>query len=124
MGWDSVLSKHFLLGEGMQTGLEYVTRFGGVKAFSHLHCYYLQILYDGGLLAFVSFVLLLLIIAKRFDNREKYFGDLVILDGLLVFMIVWQVEAYPELIWYFSILMVLIYNISAFKDLAFDSSHY
>ena len=116
MGWDSIFPKHIVLGMGMQTAFEYIARFGGVKFFSHLHCYYLQVLYDGGILAFGSFVFLLLQVAKRFDKGEKDFSDMVLLAGFLVLLLIWQVEAYSTLIWYFFILLTILYNVSMFKQ--------
>lgn len=118
MGWDSIFPKHIVLGMGMQTVFEYIARFEGVKSFSHLHCYYLQVLYDGGILAFGSFVFLLLQVAKRFDKGEKDFSDMVLLAGLLVLLLIWQVEAYSTLNWYFFILLTILYNVSVFKQLS------
>ena len=114
MAWGDILPKNIVLGLGVQTSETYIAHFGQ-RFCSHLHCYYLQVLYEGGLLAFGSFVSLLLQVAGKFDKGEKDFSDMVLLSGLLAFMLMWQVEAYSGLVWYFFILLDLLYDASAFK---------
>ncbi len=118
LAWEDLLPNgNLLFGFGMRSGEELTAHFG--SRFSvHLHSYYLQVLYNGGLLAFGSFIFILLDTAGRFDRGEKDFRDMVLLAGLLGMMLMWQVEAYHNLIRLFFLLMVILYHNSRLKSFA------
>lgn len=109
IGWKAILSKNFLMGFGIHEA-EYYSALFNSRAFNQLHCYYLQILYDGGFLAFGSFVFMLMQAAKRFDSGQKNFGSMALLAGLVAYMILWQIEAYSSLLILFFVLLSLLYN--------------
>lgn len=114
MAWKDIMSKHFLLGMGMQTEKKIAIHFGS-NAIVHLHSYYLQVFYEGGILAFGGFVFMLMQAARRFDKGEKDFSDMVLLAGLVAFMMMWQTEAYGNLLILFFILLSLLYNAPLLK---------
>ena len=112
--WPEVFSRHLFLGRGIQATEDLVNHFGRYWVV-HLHCYYLQVLYEGGLLAFIILVVLLLCAARRFDRKKTEFCDMVLLAGFLGFLVMWQVEASSNLTRYFFILLFLLYNAHEFK---------
>ena len=114
LGWREIFSNNIFLGMGMQNGKDLSAHFGA-RAFVHLHSYYLQVLYEGGVLAFGSFVFILMQVARRFDSSHKDYSDMVLLAGLLAFMTMWQVEAYSILVIYFFVLLFILYNAPRFK---------
>lgn len=105
-----------LLGRGIQQASEYIAMAGGNRHYAHLHSYYLQVIYEGGILAFGSFLVLLLCAAQKFDNTEVTPSDMILLAGFLGFLIMWQVEAYNGLIRYAFIMLFLIYNTGAIRQ--------
>lgn len=115
IAWKDLFPHNIVLGMGMQESAKYAAHFGA-RVFTHLHSYYMQVLYDGGLLAFGSFMFLLLDVARRFDQGKKDFSDMVLLAGLLSFMVMWQAEAYSQLIIYFFVLLALLYNAPMLKQ--------
>lgn len=105
--WKDIFSGHFLYGFGVLDTLDYVRIYGG-KAFSHLHCYYLQVLYEGGMIGEVLLFLMLYYVAGRYDKSSKSYPSSIFLGGLTTIMIIWQVEAYMTVATYFVIVLTLL----------------
>ena len=105
--WKDIISGGSLWGFGVQDPMVYVKKFGYV-ACTHLHCNYLQVLYEGGLIGEILLFLMLYYPACRFDNRRKRYASMIFLGGLMAVMLIWQVEAYTTVITYFIIALTLL----------------
>lgn len=108
IAWNEIQDGIWFLGKGVQATATYQKHFGGL-VWAHLHSYYLQIIYEGGFLAFVAFFVLLICVAKRFDKGKYGYVYMPFLAGFLSIMIMWQVEAYSDLVKYGFILLSLMY---------------
>lgn len=97
----------FIFGFGIHHPLEYVRHFGG-KAFTHLHCYYLQVFYEGGLIGEALLFSMLYYVSDRYDRSSKTYPSSIFLGGLATIMIIWQVEAYPTVATYFVIVLTFL----------------
>lgn len=99
----------WFLGRGLQTVAMYQSHFGGL-GFGHLHSYYLQVIYEGGFLAFTALFGVLMYVAARFDKGKYNHAYMSFLGGLLAIMLMWQAEAYGDLIKYGFVILSLMYN--------------
>lgn len=105
--WRELFSGNIIIGFGIHNPLDYVNLFHG-KAWVHLHCYYLQVLYEGGLISMMLFLAILYYPALRFDHSKKTFPCYTFLSGLAAIMLIWQVEAYMTVATYFVIVLTLL----------------
>lgn len=99
----------WLLGKGQQTSDTYIRLLGG-RVFVNPHSYYLQVIYEGGILAFAVLAGLLIYVAARFDKRKYSHTYITFLAGLLAIMLMWQTEAYTDLVKYGFIILSFMYN--------------
>ena len=109
------IPQNLLLGRGIQQATEYVANFG-YKFAVHLHSYYLQVIYEGGILAFGCLLILLFHAARKYDSLETMPNDMILLAGFLGFLIMWQVEASGNLTRYFFIVLFLLCNAQAIRQ--------
>ena len=107
--WREIQNDRWLLGRGLQASTMYQDHFGG-GGWAHLHSYYLQVIYEGGFLAFAALFGLLIYVAARFDKGKYSYTYGTFLAGLLAIMLMWQVEAYGDLIKYGFVILSLMYN--------------
>ena len=114
--WTDLADGSILLGFGVHDAAEYVRHFG--KYWNvHLHCYYLQALYEGGILAFGALFGWIFYAAGIFDRTEHSYSAMAVLGGILAILFMWQVEASNNLIRYFIIVLFLLYNAGFFESL-------
>lgn len=114
--WSELRGANIIYGFGLHSTREYVAHFG--KFWNvHLHCYYLQVIYEGGLAAFGAFCGWLFHAAGRFDQTEHRYCTMTLLAGLLAILLMWQMEASSYLVRYFIIVLFLIYNAKEFESL-------
>ena len=99
----------WLLGKGQQPVEMYQKHFGG-RNWAHLHSYYLQVIYEGGFLAFAVLFGLLIYVTARFDKGKYSHTYIIFLAGFAAIMLMWQVEAYGGLVKYGFIILSLMYN--------------
>ncbi len=114
--WPELRGMSVLFGLGIHDGNEYIAHFGA-RWIVHLHCYYLQVIYEGGLVAFGALLGWLFSAAKRFDKTSHNYCTMALLAGLLAIMIVWQVDAYTLIVRYFVVVLFLFYNAGEFEAL-------
>ncbi len=107
--WADLIGKKLLLGFGVHTQSEYSQYFGRRWA-AHLHCFYLQVLYEGGLAAFGVLLGWIFYVGRRFDKAAHGHCAMTILAGFFSMLIMWQVEAYANLVRCFVIMLFLLYN--------------
>lgn len=105
--WKDISSGGYLYGLGIYEPMDYVRIFGA-SAWTHLHCYYLQVLYEGGIIGIVLLFSMLYYVAGRFDNSSKTYPSSIFLGGLAAIMLIWQVEAYATVATYFVIVLTLL----------------
>ena len=103
------------MGQGYFTAIEYEKHFGGIWI-THLHCYYLQVLYEGGIIAFGSLFALIFRSMAIFDRTERNYTETIFLIGVFAVLLVWQVEAYLTIIRYFFIAFFLLCNAGNFAQ--------
>lgn len=107
--WKKITGATIIFGNGFKTSNEYLKMFG--KSFCvNLHSYYLQVLYEGGLLAFGTLFALIFYSASIYDRTERSYSSIIFLIGLFATMFMWQVEAYSAIIRYFFVILFLISN--------------
>lgn len=114
--WHELGGVNIIFGLGIRNASEYVAHFGKYWQV-HLHCYYLQVIYEGGLVAFGALLGWLLHVARRFDQTEHRYCAMIFLAGLLAIMFMWQMEASNNLVRYFVIVLSLLYNAKEFESL-------
>lgn len=108
--WQDIFDHGLVFGNGVNTGIEYIHHFG--RAFtSHMHCYYLHTIYEGGIAAFLVLFALIFVAAKKFDRNEHAYSSMALLGGFIAILVMWQVEAYPTITLYFVISLMLLYNV-------------
>lgn len=107
--WQKIQDGGWLLGRGQQTVEMYQSLFGS-RVWSHLHSYYLQVIYEGGFLAFAALLGMLFYVAAHFDKGKYSHTYMPFLAGLLAIMLMWQVEAYADLVKYGFVILSLMYN--------------
>lgn len=109
IAWQKIQDGGWLLGRGQQTIKTYQRLFGG-RVWNHLHCYYLQVIYEGGFLAFAALFGVLIYVAACFDKGKYSYTYMPLLAGLLAIMLMWQTEAYGDLVQYGFVILSLMYN--------------
>ena len=109
MAWKEIQRSDWLLGKGLQTSAIFQSHFGGRLAV-HLHSYYLQVIYEGGFLTFATLFGVLACVTIRFDKGKYGYAYMPFLAGLLAIMLMWQTEAYSDLIKYGFVILSLMYN--------------
>lgn len=114
--WHELGGVNIIFGLGIHDDSEYVAHFGKFWQV-HLHCYYLQVIYEGGLVAFGAVLGWLLHAARRFDQTEHRYCAMIFLAGLLAIMLMWQMEASNNLVRYFVIVLFLLNNAKEFESL-------
>ena len=107
--WREIQNGGWLLGRGMKTAAMYQQHFGAVWTV-HLHCYYLMVIYEGGVFAFAAFIGLFTHTAIRFDRGKFSAVYMPLISGLLAAMLMWQTEAYNDQIRYIFVILSLMYN--------------
>lgn len=116
--WRDLTGGNILLGLGVHESAEYAKHFGQ-GWIVHLHCYYLQVLYEGGILAFGTLFSWIFYVAKIFDRTDHRYCAMTVLGGVLTLMFMWQAEASNNLIRYFIIVLFLLYNVRHFENMKF-----
>lgn len=109
VAWSDILSSKLILGRGVNMGAAYEEYFG-LRWAAHLHCYYLQVLYEGGIVAFVALLAVIFVAIHGFNVAQKSSSSLIFLIGLFAFMMVWQVDAYDAVTRYVVFALFLVYN--------------
>lgn len=109
IAWRDIHNYGWLLGRGQQTG-EMYQRHLGDRVWAHLHSYYLQVIYEGGFLSFAALFGVLIYVTAHFDKGKYSHRYMTFLAGLLAIMLMWQTEAYSDLIKYGFIILSLMYN--------------
>lgn len=112
-----IINGHIITGYGAISSTVMRTRIGSDAAV-HAHSYYLQVLYEGGVIAFIAIFILLIISAKRFDKGERNASSFVILAGLSAIMLSWQVEASNNLVKFSVIVLFILYHAVDYEKLA------
>lgn len=113
VAWEEIKSGGWILGMGLQSMDMYSRLFGG-RSWITVHNYYLQIIFEGGFVAFVIFFTVLIYTAIRFDRGKYSYAYMPLLAGLLAMMMMWQAEAYEDLVKYGFVLLSLMYNAETF----------
>lgn len=114
--WSDLGGGKVIFGSGVHSSNEYVLHFGQYWNF-HLHCYYLQVIYEGGLIAFGALLGWLLHAARRFDQTRHRYCVMAFPAGLLAILFMWQMEASNNLVRYSIIVLFLLYNAKEFESL-------
>lgn len=105
--WDQVLpllQTSILWGHGVTSAEEYRNTFHYTWAVN-LHSYYLQVLFEGGLLAFVLLFGYMIVSAIYYDQYSRKKESLIIKYGLMSYLIASQMEVYG----YISTIFILIF---------------
>lgn len=114
IAWNDLMNKGLFWGRGVISGAAYSRRFGLIWV-THLHCYYLQVIYEGGAVSFAIMVFLIFHGLSRYDKTLKKVSSIIFLLGLVTYMLAWQVEAYDAITRYFVIALSLVYNTPVFE---------
>ena len=113
IAWEEIKAGGWILGKGLQSMDMYLRLFGG-RSWITVHNYYLQVIFEGGLLAFIILLGVLICTVVRFDKERHGFSYMPLLGGLLAMMMMWQAEAYEDLVKYGFVLLSLMYNVDLF----------
>lgn len=109
VAWRDIQNSGLLIGRGLQTSAMNTNHFG-LRWAVHLHSYYLQVIYEGGIFAFIAFLGVLMHTVVRFDKGKFNATYMPFIAGLLAVMLMWQMEAYGDLVRYGFVILSLIYN--------------
>ncbi len=99
------------IGYGVQDGTVLIRHFNIYFA-GHLHSYFLQVLYEGGIIGFVIFVIVLFKSALSADRYKENAMYSYVLAGFFMILVAFQVEAYFSIIMIFVIHLHLVNNIN------------
>lgn len=103
--WDNGLywfQKRPLIGNGVQNTLVNYSRINAV----HCHNYYLQILYQSGLLGFLGFSILLFLVAHQLNSIPPNKYTRFISFSIFCFLLMLQIEAYTYMTTFFGLLTI------------------
>lgn len=98
------------IGYGVQDGTVLTQHFNIFFA-AHLHSYYLQVLYEGGIVGFALFAIVLFKSALSADRHKENAMYSYVLAGFFMILVAFQVEAYFSIIMIFVIHLHLVNNI-------------
>lgn len=115
--WDRVIPlirDSLILGNGAQEYQEYVNLFHYWWAV-HLHSYYLQVLFEGGLTALGLVFVLLFLGGMNFDQHSKVRASMIIKYGLMAYLLANQLEMYGQVSTMF-MLVFMHYHIEEIED--------
>lgn len=115
VAWKKIVAGGWIIGEGLLSSKMYLSLLGG-RSWTHLHSYYLQVIFEGGVLAFVLLFGVLIFTVVRFDKGRYGFAYMSLLAGLLAIMVMWQAEANRDLIQYGFVILSLMYNADLFVN--------
>ena len=112
--WNNTIEdfkKNWIIGSGFEERLVTANKLG----IDHPHNIFLDIIYKGGTISGVIFVILLVVIGQKMMKNRNIIQSNVLTIGLFAFFIVSQMDYYNEQYLLF-LLYVLAYNIDVFKD--------
>lgn len=115
--WDRIiplLHTSMWWGYGVQASDEYRSMFNYSWAF-HLHSYYLQIFYEGGIIAFILLFGLLFSGGKHFDLFSQKKESVIIKCGILAYLVAIQMEVYAKISTMF-ILVFMLYHVGKIEE--------
>ena len=110
--WDFLitdLNEYIITGNGCLTSKEYIQR-TGIWWAVHTHSYYLQMLYEGGIISELLFFLFLERCSSTFDRTHSCKESGIIFWGFIAFLVAFQMECYAY-VSAFYILTYLMLNI-------------
>lgn len=111
--WDNTIEdfkKNWVIGSGFEERLVTAEKLG----IDHPHNIFLDIIYKGGTIAGIIFVLLLITIGRKMMKNKGSLEANVVTIGLLAFLCVAQMDYYNEQYLFF-LLYILAYNIDLFN---------
>lgn len=103
--WDSGLywfSQSPVIGCGILNANIEILRLGAI----HCHNYFLQILYQGGILAFVFFVIIIALVVRPLNKCRTSRVSYYLSAALLCFMLMFQVEAFQYSTTFFGLIIL------------------
>ncbi len=103
--WDNGLywfQKRPFIGNGVQNTLVNYSRLSAV----HCHNYYLQVLYQSGLIGFLGFSILLLLVAHQINSIPPNKYTRFISFSIFCFLLMLQIEAYTYMTTFFGLLTI------------------
>lgn len=112
--WDNTIDdfkKNWFIGSGFEERIVTAEKLG----IDHPHNIFLDILYKGGTVAGITFVVLLIVIGKKMMKNKGLLEANAVTIGILSFFLVSQMDYYNEQYLFF-LLYVLAYNIDLFKN--------
>ena len=111
--WDKTIEdfkENWIIGSGFEERLITAEKLG----IDHPHNIFLDIIYKGGSIAGIIFVILLITIGKKMMENAKSLQANILTIGLFAFLVVSQMDYYNEQYLFF-LLYVLAYNIEIFR---------
>lgn len=103
-------NNRWLLGYGVLSKQNFINLFWGKWNLTQLHSNYLQLLFEGGIFAFLTLFIIFYDTSMKYDRVKHSYSTIVWLIGVLSTLIVWQMEAQSRLMQYIFILLVMMYN--------------
>ena len=108
--------KNGVIGYGIQDG-EVLKNHFRIGFAVQLHSYFLQVLYEGGVIGFVLFCFVLFKSANKADSKKESVYYPMVAGGFFMMLVAFQSEAYFSLIMIFAIHLHLINNIASLDDI-------